>query len=627
MPHGYNGRILRINLSKMEIKTEEPEELIYRKYLGGGGLASYYLLKEMGKGIDPLSPENILIFSTSVICGTLCGGASRFTVAAKSPLTGGFGEAEAGGWWGPELKFAGYDAIIIKGAAKHPVYLWIHDEKAEIRDAKSLWGMVSGEAQLAIRKELADDRVKIAMIGPGGEHLVKYACVINDLRHVNGRTGMGAVMGSKYLKAIAVRGTKKLEVYDQAMVKGTARWVAENYEKQPGSLHDLGTARNILPLNQRGILPTRNFLKGQFEKAEGISGEMMKETILTGRGTCYACPIRCKREVRTEGEDYVAQEYGGPEYETIASFGSLCEVGDLNVISKAHELCQKYTLDTISTGVTIAFAMECYENGLIDGKDTDGIDLHFGNGQAMLAMIKKIAYREGLGNVLAEGVKSAALKVAKGSEKYAQHVKGQEIPLHEPRGKTGLSLAYALSPTGADHNEAPHDPIFEMPGKWLSSIAPLGILEPIESLDLGPQKVRLFVYLQQLFNLYNSIGLCNLVGIPFGPLSLDRLVNYVRAVTGWDTSLWELLKVGERAGGMARTFNIREGFGPADDNLPERFFSPLTNGSMEGARIDPDEFKKAIQNYYQMVGWDPVTGIPIQSKAEELGIGWIKDVI
>jgi len=219
------------------------------------------------------------------------------------------------------------------------------------------------------------------------------------------------------------------------------------------------------------------------------------------------------------------------------------------------------------------------------------------------------------------------LKIGKGSEKYAQHVKGQEIPLHEPRGKTGLGLAYALSPTGADHNEAPHDPIFEMPGKWLSSIAPLGILEPIESLDLGPQKVRLFVYLQQLFNLYNSIGLCNLVGIPFGPLSLDRLVNYVRAVTGWDTSLWELLKVGERAGGMARTFNIREGFGPADDNLPERFFSPLTNGSMEGARIDPDEFKKAIQNYYQMVGWDPVTGIPIQSKAEELGIGWIKDVI
>jgi aldehyde:ferredoxin oxidoreductase len=468
MPYGYHARILRVDLSTREVKVEEPPEIIYRRYLGGGALASHYLLKELKPGIDPFSPENLLVFATSVICGTPCAGASRFTVAAKSPLTGGYGEAEAGGWWGPELKFAGYDAVLITGRAETPAYLWVHDGEAEIRDARRIWGMFSGEAQEAIRKELGDSRVRVALIGPGGERLVRYACVINELRHANGRAGMGAVMGSKNLKAIAVRGTKKLQLHDPDTIRTVSRWVARNYERQPGSLHDLGTARGVLPLNQRGILPTRNFRSGVFDQAEEISGEKMKETILTGRESCYACPIRCKRQVRIEeGNFRVQPEYGGPEYETIGSFGSLCCIGDLKAISKAHELCQKYSLDTISTGTTIAFAMECYEKGLIDGKDTGGINLSFGNKEAMVTMIEKIARREGLGDILAEGVMRAAVKIGRGAKQYAQHVKGQELPLHEPRGKTGLGLAYALSPTGADHCEAAHDPIFEKPGKWL----------------------------------------------------------------------------------------------------------------------------------------------------------------
>ena len=628
MPYGYNAKILRVDLSRREVSVEEPEEIIYRKYLGGGALASYYLLKELKPGIDPFSAENILVFATSVVCGTPCAGSSRFTVAAKSPLTGGYGEAEAGGWWGPELKFAGYDAVVVTGRAERPVYLWIHDGDVQIRDARLIWGMFPGDAQEAIREELGDPRVRVALIGPGGEKLVRYACILNELKHANGRTGMGAVMGSKNLKALAVRGTKKLELHDRDGIKEIARWVAENYERQPGSLHDLGTARGIIPLNQRGILPTHNFISGVFDQAEEISGERMKETILTGRESCYACPIRCKRQVRIDEGNYRVQpEYGGPEYETIASFGSLCCIGDLKAISKAHELCQKYTLDTISTGTTVAFAMECYEKGIIDKDDTGGIEISFGNKDAMLAMIEKIARREGFGDVLAEGVMRAARKIGKGAEEFAQHVKGQELPLHEPRGKTGLGLAYALSPTGADHCEAAHDPIFEMPGKWLQSVAPLGILEPVESLDLGPKKVRLFMYLQQIFNLYNSLGMCNFVGIPFGPLPLGKLVDCVKAVTGWDTSLWELLKVGERAGAMARFFNDREGFSNEDDTLPERCFSPLQGGPLNGSRIDKKEFRQAIRSYYQMAGWDPDTGIPTKAKLEELDLGWLADSI
>jgi len=627
MSFGYNGKILRVDLSQNEIRMEEPTESFCRRYLGGGALASYYLLKELVPGVDPLGPQNILVFAASAMTGTPCPGMSRFTVAAKSPLTGGYGEAEAGGWWAPELKFAGYDAIIIKGRAEHPVYLWVHDGQAEIKDARKIWGMTTGEAQQAIRDELSDKRVRVALIGAGGERLVRYACVINELRHANGRTGMGAVMGSKNLKAVAVRGKGKPEICDRESVRAISRWVAENYEKQPGSLHDLGTARNVLSLNACSQLPTRNFNSGKFEGAKDISGERMKETIMVGGGSCYSCPIRCKRVVKVEGKYLVEPMYGGPEYETLASLGSLCGINDLKAIAKGNELCQKYTLDTISTGGVIAFAMECYEQGIIDKGDTDGIDLEFGNAQAMLAMIEKIALREGLGDILAEGVARAATQIGNGAEKYAQHVKGQELPMHDPRGKTGLALAYALSPTGADHLEAPHDPIFEMPGKWLRSIAGLGILEPIDALDLGSRKVRLFVYLQQLFNLYNSLGLCYFVGVPFGPLSTTKLVEYVRAVTDWDTSLWELMKVGERAGTMARVFNVREGFSRQDDTLPERLFAPLNDEAVEVFRIDREQFKKAVGIYYDMMGWDQHTGVPTQAKLDELDIGWAGDLI
>jgi aldehyde:ferredoxin oxidoreductase len=621
--YGHNGKILRVDLTSRTISEEEIPEILFRRYLGGGGLSLHYLLNELKPGVDPLGPENVLIFAASAVTGHPAAGFSRFSVAAKSPLTGAFGESEAGGWWGPELKFAGYDAVIIKGKAARPIYLWIHDGKAEIRDASHVWGQMTRESQATIRKELGDEKVRVALIGPGGEKLVKFACILNELKHVNGRTGLGAVMGAKNLKAIAVRGDKKMALHNPEKVREIVKEVGEIWKKNPSALGELGTARGVMALNAGGILPTLNFTTGTFEKAEAICGETMRDTILVSRGTCYGCPVRCKREVKVEEPYHVDPEYGGPEYETLGALGSLCGVGDLKAIAMGNQLCGAYGIDTISTGTTIAFAMECFEKGILTPRETDGIKLQFGNAPAMVAMVEKIGKREGFGDLLAEGAKTAAEKIGKGSQNYAMHVKGQPFPIHEPRGKAGLALAYSTSPTGADHLEHPHDPVFETEA-GLKSILPLGIIEPLSALDLSSKKVRMFVYLQQLYSMFNCIGLCVLTGKFFGgPVSMNTIPEYVNAVTGWDTSLWELMKVGERHSAMARIFNLREGLSSKDDCLPDRIFEPLEGGALKGRRIDPQEFQKALKTYYGMMGWDE-NGIPLDGKLEELELGWAK---
>ena len=359
-----------------------------------------------------------------------------------------------------------------------------------------------------------------------------------------------------------------------------------------------------------------------------ISGERMNETILIRRGTCFACSVTCKRVVEiTEGPYLVDQRYGGPEYETVASLGSLCDVDDLAAISKGNELCNKYTLDTISIGVCIAFAMECYENGILDEGDTGGIELKFGSADAMVKMVESIGKREGLGDILAEGVMRAAQKIGNGAEKFAVHVRGQELPMHEARGKRSLALAYSLSPTGADHMEAPHDVVYAtLNPEGQHALSLLGLLEPVDSMDMGPKKVRAFYYAKQLFDLYNCIGMCDFVGVPIGPLSVKELVKYVNVVTGWDTSLWELLKAGERSNVMMRLFNFREGFTKDDDTLPERLFQELQNGVLKGEKIDKDEFKKMKEIYYQMAGWDE-SGYPTRAKLAELGLEWVESVL
>ena len=630
MLYGVTGKILRVDLSRERMSVEEPDEAFYRTYGGGGLLACYYLLRERPARIDPLSPDNLLVFASGPMVGTGIPGANRFSVAAISPLTGCYGEAEAGGWWAPELKMAGYDAILVEGAAERPVYLWIQDGRAELRDATHLWGKVTGETEEAIRGELGDPHIRVAAIGLGGENRVRYACVVNNLRHTNGRSGMGAVMGSKKLKAIAVRGRQPVPLKDRATLTRINRWYAHNFMDHPIErvLHDGGTIGwDVTELNEAGILPTRNFHSGSFEHAEDISGETFHREYFVEADGCYACPVRCKRVARSDGPDEVDPAYGGPEYETTAAFGSLCGVSNLEAVCKAHELCNKYTLDTISTGVTIAFAMECFENGLLTLKDTDGLELRFGNDRAVIQLIHKIANREGIGDLLAEGTRRAAERIGGGAERFAMHTKGQELAMHEPRGKSSLALAYALSSTGANHTEAPHDYLFQPGAFGVKDMAELGILEGVPAIYLGPEKVRQFAYMQMTWQVFNTLGLCIFTAGPGKLLKMSQVAEVLAAATGWDTTLWEVMKLGERTITLKRAVSVREGISRSDDRLPERLFEPLEGGLLKGKGIDQAEFERALDLYYGAFGWDPRTGIPTPGKLAELGLSWANPLL
>lgn len=629
MPKGYTGRILHVDLTDERTWIEELPEVVYRRYLGGSALASYFLLRDMPPDADPLGPENLLVFTTSVINGTPVSGANRYTASAKSPLTGGFGEAEAGGFWGPELKFAGYDGIVIHGAATKPVYLWINNVEApdkpgavEIRDASHFWGKGAQEVQTGLETELKEKRIRVLQTGIAGENLVRYAALVNECRHFHGRAGLGAVMGAKKLKAIAVRGRARALPEEPARAKAVITWFRENYDRDHDMMHLYGTPRGIPALQADGILPTRNFQESTFDGYADISGQKMAETILVNTGTCFSCLVACKREVEVP-EYGVTAKHGGMEYETIAATGTLTGVGDLKKIAQFSTVINDYVLDSISTGVAIAWAMECYERGLITEEDTGGVELRFGDKEVVLALIHQIARREGFGDLLAEGVQRASQKIGRGTEEYALHVKGQELPMHEPRGKKGLALAYSISPTGADHMEAPHDPLYEgFSADDTSPLTPLGLIEPVDRLDLGPKKVRAFYYAQLVWSMYNSVGMCDFVGVPIGELALNQLTSYVAAVTGWDVSLYELLKVGERANTMARLFNFRSGFTAGDDTLPKRMFEGIGSGPLTGERIEPGEFAQAKQLYYQMAGWDDETGFPTPAKLLELELEW-----
>ncbi len=619
---GYNGKILRVNLSSGALTVEEPGDLFYRQYMGGWGIIAYYLLHEVAPGIDPLGPENKLIFATGVITGTPIAGSGRSAVGAKSPLTGSFGAAEAGGWFGAELKAAGYDAVIVEGEAAEPVYLWIHDGAAEIRPAAHLWGRLTADVQAALREELGDPRVRVAQIGPAGEQKARIAAIMHDVNRAAGRGGLGAVMGAKRLRAIAVRGTQRLAMADPSALQELAHWYA-GYQSTTwtSDLHDQGTA-NGLPYQQAsGGLPTRNFQEGTFAAWENITGERMRDTILKGRDSCFACPVRCKRVVEVKDGPYpVDPVYGGPEYETLGALGSSCGVGDLAAIARANQLCNAYGLDTISTGVTIAWAMECAERGLLTPAEVGGATLRFGDAAAMLQLVEAIGRREGFGRLLGEGSLAAARTIGRGTEAYTMQVKGLEVPMHEPRVKHGLGVGYAVSPTGADHNHNFHDSDYANED-GIAGVRPFGILEPLPPTDLSPAKMRLARNEICWNTLGNVLGMC-----AFVMSSLDRrsrLVEIVHAITGWDTSLYELLQAGERSYTLARAFNAREGFLPEADHLPGRFFEAFREGPAAGQALPGLEFAQARAMLYGMMGWDEATGAPLPWKLHELGIGWV----
>jgi aldehyde:ferredoxin oxidoreductase len=627
MPYGYNGLILHVNLSDSSWKVEEPAESWYRTYVGGSSLSAYYLLKYIKPGVDPLSPQNVLVFACSVVTGAPLSGYSRYTVAAKSPLTGAFGRTEAGGYFGPELKFAGYDAIVIRGKSPNPVYLYIHDGEVEIRDATNLWGLDNWETLEEIRKESGEKMVRVASIGPAGERLIPFACVQNDLEHFNGRTGMGAVMGSKNLKAVAARGRKKPEMADPNKVKEIRKWHNDRIKVHPPNvgLSKVGTSGLVKGLNDTGILPTHNFRDGVFGGADKINHEAYHQTIFDSAGTCYSCSVKCKRRVSLGDDKYpLNKNFGGAEYETLAALGSLCDVDNLPAIARGNQLCNLFGLDSISTGAVIAFAMECFENGIITEADTGGKSISFGDADAMLWLIEEIANQRGIGKILSNGVKKASEIIGRGAEKYAFHIKGQELPLHDGRGKTGMAMGFALAPTGADHIETPHDVAFQ--GEGVGKLHALGIFDPVKPLETNAEKVRFFVNGQKAWQLNNCYGICNFCSVPIHAMTFDKLVESVRAITGWDTSLYDILKVSERGTVMARVFNNREGFHPDDDRVIRRWHEPLPNGPLKGQLIDPDAFADAIRLYYEISGWDR-NGRPTTGKLVDLNLEWLLDEV
>ena len=632
--YGYWGRVLRVDLSTGVWSCETPPDNIYRRYVGGRLLALYFYLREAPAGVAPLGPHNMLIFMTSPTTGAPISGQARHTVLCKSPLTGGVADTQGGGFWGPELKFAGWDGIVISGAAREPVYLSIEDDRVQILSAADLWGKTTGDVQKTLEARHSPG-TRVLQCGPAGEHLVRFSVITSDLKHFNARGGVGAVMGSKKLRAITVKGShRKLLLADEDAVKSVARWLAGSVKEHPAISvhHELGTSKGMVPLSVQGILPSYNFQDGSFASVESVSGETMKEELGAGTGTCYGCAIACKRVVEGEkGGFRVSRRYGGPEYESIVALGPGLGVDNIAAIAKSNETCNALGLDTISSGVVMSWAVECFERGLIDERDTGGIRLQWNDPVTYLKLLEAIASRQGFGDVLAEGSLRASRKIGRGTERYAMQVKGQELPSHEPRGKWGVALGYAVSPTGADHIQAAHDPWFTKPGdftkefNWvdLEDLSPLGLIEPVPAEDIGPEKVRMFIYLQYVWSLHDVLDWCIFTTVPeFRAISLNQLVEVVKGVTGWRTSLFELLKVGERAITLSRAMNCREGLGAKDDRIPERFFEPLRAGTLKGHFINRDQFADAVRLYYSMMGWD-ANGVPTRGKLEELGIGWI----
>ncbi len=514
---------------------------------------------------------------------------------------------------------------MVRGRAPKPVYLYLNDGEVEIRDAGALWGKDNWMTLEGIREDTGEKMVRVASIGPAGERMIPYACVQNDMEHYNGRTGMGAVMGSKQLKAVAARGRKKPQMADPEKVKAIRKWHNDRIKVHPPNvgLSKVGTPGLLKGLNDTGILTTHNFRDGVFAGADRINHEAYHETIFDSAGTCYACAVHCKRRVSLDDPRYpLDKNHGGPEYETLAAFGSMCDIDNLPAIARAGQRCNLLGLDTISTGAVIAFTMECFEKNILSEADTGGRMIRFGDADAMLWLIEEIAQQRGIGKILSQGVKRAAELIGRGSERYAFHIKGQELPFHDGRGKTGMGMGYALSPTGADHVETPHDVAFQ--GEAVSKLHPLGIFDPIKPLETNAQKVHYFVEGQKAWQLNNCYGICNFCSIPIGAMTFEKLVNTIRAITGWDTSLHDMLRVSERGTVMARVFNNREGFKPEDDRVIRRWHEPMPSGPLKGQFIDPAAFRKAIDLYYEMSGWDS-QGRPIRGKLVELNLEWLVD--
>lgn len=623
------GKILHVDLSTSQIWTENPPDELYLKLVGGRALEAYLLLRDLPVGADPLGPENLLIFAPGVFQGTNLPGAGRHSVGGKSPLTGAIGSAEAGGWWGHEFKRAGWDALVVHGQAQAPVYLWINDDQVEIRPAGHLWGRDVADVENAIRAELNEARLRVAQCGIAGENLVLVANIINDYNRAAGRNGLGAVMGSKKLKAVAVRGTKNVPVVDRKRLTNISKWLGENYKTLAAWAHEKGTPGGLTGLNRASALPTRNFQDPDFPDAESIGWETLHTSILIGRDTCQACPIECKQVVSYDGEEFpdspafktqvkdevkIDKVYGGPEYETLGSFGSTCGVGDIVAVSKANEWSARWGLDPISTGMTIGFVMECVEHGLLTAEMTGGFLPKWGNSKDMLAAVDMIAHRRGFGDKMALGSKRLAQWIGNGAEQYLVEVKGQELPMHEPRLKAALGVGYAVAPVGADHMMNIHDTGYSAPGGGLDRVNVVYKVGPLPPSDLSDAKMTLF-YHEVNWQHFQDCAICCM----FYPYNYVQLAEALSAMTGHEYTPIDILAVGERAQQLSRLFNLREGFTAKDDRLPKRVMQAFKSGPLAGVEITDEAFHHARQTWYGLMGWTP-EGAPTQERLAQLGL-------
>ncbi len=625
-----DGKILNVNLSKGTITKDFLPGKTYRLYPGGSSLGVYLALRDMKPGVDALGPDNNLVFSVSALTGLPISGISRMNITAKSPLTGTIGDSQSGGFFPAHLKMNGLDAIVIKGKSDKPVYLFIDGENVELKDASNIWGKITGDAEKIIRKDLNRNDIEIAQIGPAGENQVSYACIINMCNRANGRNGMGAVMGSKNIKAVVVAKGKTQNPVDSerffALAKSANTKLKEN--DSVSGLGKYGTDGDLEGFSEEGFLPTKNWTTGYFpEGAKNITGETMYDTILKERDTCFSCAVRCKRVVEIDG--IVDPLYGGPEYETVATFGSYCGVTSLSHISLANQLCNMYGLDTISCGATIAFAMEAYEKGIIDKEVTEGIELNFGNEKALPLLIKKIAKKEGFGLLLAQGSYKYAQSLGKEAVALTVTVKNQELPAHMPQYKPSVGLIYAVNPFGADHQSSEHDPFLVMPDDSIERrrLAQLGIYKGYDdSKTMDDDKVRFAWETQKYFSLLDTLCLCQFVWGPswelYGP---DDIVELCKSGIGWETSLYELMQIGERRINMMRAFNAKEGFTKKDDVLPRKIFTPLENGPTDGVVLDEETHEKAKDFYYKLAKWEIESGNPEEETLKSLSLQWLME--
>jgi aldehyde:ferredoxin oxidoreductase len=633
MPYGYNGKILHVDLTKGELTVEEPEEAFYRKYLGGSAMGMHYILRDMPKGADPLGPENVLTLMAGVTTGAPISGQSRLNANARSPISGGIGDSQSGGFFPAELKFAGFDGIVIKGKSPKPVYLAIIEGKAELRDASHLMGKKTGEVDDIIHAEV-DPKAEILQHGPGAEKGVLFSSIVSMSNRHNGRTGMGLVMASKNLKAVVARGTKKVQVADPKALTALNRIgpkaIPENGDMD--GLAKFGTAVVVLFNNTIGTLPTRNYNEGQFEGCEPISGEKMAETILKERDTCYACVVKCKRVVDVKDGPYKAEpRYGGPEYETLGTFGSYCGVDNLAAISHSNQICNEYGVDTIACGATIAFAIECYEKGIITKEQTGGLELKFGDPDLMLKVLDLIVNCEGpLGEVLSQGSERAAKIWGNGADECLITSKGAEAPAHMPQAKRSLALIYAVNPFGADHQSSEHDPYYEEGvGDFnLDRLKQIGLGAPQPAYSLSEEKVRFAYETEVFYSMLDSAELCQFVYGPTWTLYDGKdTVEMMKAVTGWDLTLEELMDVGRRRLSLFRTFNAREGLGRKDDRLPKKFYKALSGtGPTAGFALTHEEVDSAIDQYYKLAGLNE-DGAPTPETLTKHGVEWAAEYL